>query len=184
MQTIKPVSESSRRIYAKRKSPQRFSLHFATLVILSVSGFLVAIAASWLLGNSHVTELFIQLHIIQANPPSWLMPPQVSNQYYLLAPTVVLFLLAQIVIKLSPQPDTWSRRLVAMILLTLFVRYFLWRSLSTLNLANPVEGIFSLTLLFMELLAMAGGAFQMVLQLTVRNRDREADKYSAAMKRE
>ena len=182
MQTIKPVSESSRGIYVKRKSPQRSSLHLATLVILSISGFVVAIATSWLLGNSHVTELFVQLHLIQANPPSWLMPPQVSNKYYLLAPTVVLFLLAQIVIKLSPQPNTWSRRLVAMVLLTLFVRYFLWRSLSTLNLANPVEGIFSLTLLFMELLAMAGSALQMLLQLTVKNRDRQADKYSAAMK--
>ena len=182
MQTIKPGSESSRGIYLKRKSSQRFSLHIATLVVLSILGFSVAIAASWLLGNSHVTELFIQLHLIQANPPSWVMPPQVSNRYYLLAPTIVLFALGQIVVKLSPQPNTWSRRLVAMVLLTLFIRYFLWRSLSTLNLANPVEGIFSVTLLFMELLAMVGGALQMLLQLTVKNRDREADKYSLAMK--
>lgn len=182
MQTIKPVSESSRGIYVKRKSTKRFSLHFATLVILSVLGFLLAIATSWLSGNSHVTELFIQLHLVQANPPSWLMPPQVSNQYYLLAPTVVLFVVGQIVIKLSPQPKSWSRRLVAMILLALFIRYFLWRSLSTLNLANPVEGIFSCTLLSMELLAMVGGALQMLLQLTVKNRDREADRYNVAMK--
>ena len=182
MQTIKPGSESSRGIYIKRKSSPRFSLHIATLVILSILGFSIALAVSWLLGNSHVTELFIQLHLIQANPPSWVMPPQVSNKYYLFAPTIVLFALGQIVVRLSPQPDTWSRRLVAMVLLTLFIRYFMWRSLSTLNLANPVEGIFSLTLLFMELLAMAGGALQMLLQLTVKNRDREADKYSLAMK--
>ena len=182
MQTIKPKSESSRGIYIKRKSSSGFSIHIATLVVLSILGFSMAIAVSWLLGNSHVTELFIQLHLIQANPPSWVMPPQVSNRYYLLAPTIVLFALGQVVVKLSPQPNTWSRRLVAMVLLTLFIRYFLWRSLSTLNLANPVEGIFSVTLLFMELLAMAGGALQMLLQLTVKNRDREADKYSLAMK--
>ena len=181
MQTIKPVSESSRGIYAKGKSSQRSSLHFATLMILSVLGFSGAIATSWLLGNSHVTELFIQLHIIQANPPSWLMPPKVGNQYYLLIPTVVLFVMAQVIIKLSPQPNKWSRRLVATVLLALFIRYFLWRSLSTLNLATPVEGIFSITLLCMELLAMAGGALQMLLLLTVKNRDREADKYSQAM---
>jgi cellulose synthase (UDP-forming) len=181
MQTIKPVSESSRGIYIKRKSSKRFSLHFTTLVILSVLGFSGAIAVSWLLGNTYITELFIQLHIIQANSPSWLMAPQVENKYYLLAPTVVLFVVAQVVIKLSPQPNTFSRRLVATILLALFVRYFLWRSLSTLNLANPVEGIFSLTLLFMELLAMSGGALQTLLLLTVKNRDREANKYSLAM---
>ncbi|MGD1920425.1 MAG: cellulose synthase catalytic subunit, partial [Pleurocapsa sp.] len=91
MQTIKPASESSRGIYAKRKSTPKFSLHLATLVILSVLGFLSAIAISWLLGNSHVTELFIQLHLVQANPPRWLMPPHVSNQYYLLTPAIILF---------------------------------------------------------------------------------------------
>ena len=182
MQTIKPGSESSRGIYIKRKFSLRFSLHITTLVILSALGFSVAIAVSWLLGNSYVTELFIQLHLIQANPPSWLMPPQVTSSYHLLAPTIVLFAVGQLVVRLSPQPRKWSRRLVAMILLTLFVRYFLWRSFSTLNLNDPVEGIFSLTLLFMELLAMAGGALQMLLLLTVKDRDREANRYSLAMK--
>ena len=182
MQTIKPVSKLRERAYVNRKFTKRFSLHTATLVILSVLGFLGAIAASWLLGNSHVTELFIQLHLIQTNSPSWLMPPQVGNQYYLLVPTVILFVLAQIVIKLSPTPTKWSRRLVAIVLFSLFIRYFLWRSLSTLNLADPVEGIVSLTLFFMELVAMGGSAFQLLLLLTVKNRDREADKYSLAVK--
>ena len=181
MQTIKPVSESRGRVYVNRKSTKRFSLHVTTLVILSVLGFLGAIAASWLLGNSHVTELFIQLHLIQANPPSWLMPPDV-HEYYLLAPTVILFVLAQVTIKLSPQPTKWSRRLVAIVLFSLFIRYFVWRSLSTLNLADPVEGIVSLTLFFMEFVAMAGSALQLLLLLTVKERDREADKYSLAVK--
>ena len=182
MQTIKPVSKSRRAVYASRKSSRRFSLHITTLVILSVLGFLGAIAASWLLGNSHVTELFIQLHLVQANPPAWLMPPQVTKEYYLLAPTAILFVLAQIVVKLSPQPTTWSRRLVAMVLLGLFLRYFAWRSLSTLNLSNPVDGIFSVALFSMELLAMVGGGMQLLLLQTVKNRDREADKYSVAVK--
>ena len=182
MQTIKPVSESRRGVYANRKLLNRFSLHITTLVILSILGFLGAIAASWLLGNSHVTELFIQLHLIQANPPSWLMPPQVAKEYYLLAPTVVLFALAQIIVKLSPQPNVWSRRLVATILLGLFLRYFAWRSLSTLNLANPVDGIFSITLFLMELLAMVGSGVQLLLLQTVKDRDREADRYSVAVK--
>ena len=181
MQTIKPVSESRGRVYVQRKSLRWFPVHTTTLIILFLLGFLGAIAISWLLGNAHVTELFMQLHLIQDNPPSWLMPPQVTNQYYLLIPAVILFVLAQITIRLSPQPQTWSRRLIATVLFALFLRYFLWRSLSTLNLADPVEGIFSLTLFAMELLAMSGSALQLLLLLTVKNRDREADRYSVAV---
>ena len=182
MQTIKPVSGAKRGVYVGRKSLRIFPLRIPTLLILSVSGCLGAIAISWLLGNSHVTELFIQLNLVEQNSSSWLNPPQVSNKYYLLVPTLILFLLAQAVIKLSPQPKPWSRRLVATILLALFIRYFLWRSLSTLNLANPVDGIFSILLLGMELLAMAGSALQALLLFTVKNRDGEADKYSVAVK--
>ncbi|MBE9045132.1 glycosyltransferase, partial [Pleurocapsales cyanobacterium LEGE 10410] len=152
------------------------------MLILSVLGLLGAIAISWLLGNSHVTELFIRLHLVQSNPPQWLLPPELSNEYYLLIPTIGLFITAQIVIKLSPQPQAWSRSLVATTLLVLFVRYFLWRSLSTLNLSNPADGIFSISLFVMEFLTMVGGAFQMMLLFTAKNRDREADKYSVAVK--
>ena len=179
MQTIKPVGK--RRVYDLKKSRNN-PVHPSTLLMLSVAGFFCAIALSWLLGNSQVTELFVRLHLVQSNPPQWLMPPQLSNQYYLLVPTVALFVLAQIMMKLSPQPQTWSRRLVATILLVLFVRYFLWRSLSTLNLANPVDGIFSISLFAMEFLTMIGGAFQMLLLFTAKNRDREADRYSEAVR--
>lgn len=182
MQTIKPASGNRRRVYATQKSWKGFPVHASTLLMLSVFGFLSAIAISWLLGNSHVTELFVHLHLVQSNPPQWLMPPKLENKYYLLLPTIALFTLAQIVIKLSPQPQSWSRRLVATILLVLFVRYFLWRSLSTLNFSNPTDGIFSVSLFAMELLTMVGGAFQMLLLFTVKNRDREADKYSVAVR--
>ena len=179
MQTIKPAA-GNRRVYDPKIRNQT-SIHTSTLLILSVLGLFGAIALSWLLGNPHVTELFVRLHLVQSNPPEWLMPPQFSNQYYLLIPTVALFILAQILMKLSPQPTVWSRRLVASILLFLFVRYFLWRSLSTLNLANPVDGIFSISLFAMEFLMMVGLAFQMLLLFTAKNRDREADKYSQAV---
>ena len=180
MQTIKPKSESR---VGTQKPWQQSAIPTTTLLILSVFGFLSAIAISWLLGNIHVTELFVQLHLIQSNPPQWLMPPNLGSKYYLLLPTVVLFISAQIVMKVSPEPKTWSRRLIAVVLLTLFVRYFLWRALSTLNLASPVEGIFSISLFAMELLAMVGTAFQMMLLFTTKDRDQEADKYSLAMKK-
>lgn len=182
MQTIKPASVDRAKVYNAQKSWRKSTVLITTVLILSVLGFLGAIAISWLLGNSHVTELFVQLHLIQSNPPQWLMPPNLGSKYYLLLPTVVLFVSAQIIMKLSPEPKTWSTRLIAAVLLTLFVRYFLWRSLSTINLSSPAEGIFSISLFTMELLAMVGTAFQMVLLFTVKNRDSEAEKYSVAVR--
>ena len=180
MQTIKPASRKRRGVYKTRKS-DRIPVRIPSLLILSVLGFFCAIAMSWLLGNSQVTELFVRLHLIQSNPPQWLMPPETTSEYHLLIPTLVLFIVAQGVIKLSPQPQVWSQRLVGTAMLALFVRYFLWRSLSTLNFSNPADGIFSVSLFVMELMAMIGGAFQMLLLFTAKNRDREADKYSVAV---
>ena len=182
MQTIKPASRNRRRVQKKQRSRQASFVHTPILLILSVLGFFCAIAASWFLGNAHVTELFVQLNLVQSNPPQWLMPPQFEHKYYLFLPTIALFLAAQVVMKLSPEPQIWSRRLVGSVFLALFVRYFLWRSLSTLNFANPLEFIFSISLFAMELLAMTGGAFQMLLLFTAKNRDREADKYSIAVR--
>ena len=181
MQTIKPTAVTEK-VCNPPQSWRKFNLQVPTLVILSALGFVGAIAISWLLGNSHVTELFVQLHLIQSNPPQWLMPPQLGNNYYLLVPTLILFLVAQVVMKLSPQPTVFSQRLVGMLCLLLFFRYFAWRSLCSLNVSNPVDGIFSITLLSMELLAMIGTAFQMLLLFTAKNRTRQADKCSIAVK--
>ena len=182
MQTIKPVSGKRRGVYSAAKSQHKFSIRVPTLLILSTLGFLGAIVISWSLGNSHVTALFQQLHLVQENPPQWLMPPQFDRNYYLLLPTLVLFVLAQVVMKLSPQPQMWSQRLVGVIFLALFVRYFLWRSLTTLNFSNPADGVFSVSLFAMELLAMIGSAFQMLLLFTAKNRDRQAEQCSIAVK--
>jgi cellulose synthase (UDP-forming) len=182
MQTIKPVSETRSKIFLDWQPRASIQIHVATLVLLVVLGLAGSIALSWLLGNSHVTELFVRLHLIEENPPLWLMPPQLGNKYYLLAPTLVLFLCAQVIMKLSPQPKSWSRKLVAGILLILIARYLLWRSLSTLNLANPVDGILSILLLAMEIVAMSAGTIQLLLMFWVKDRDREAAKYRSAAK--
>ena len=182
MQTIKPVSGKRTAAYSAPKSERKFSIRVPTLLILATCGFFCAIAVSWALGNYRVTALFQQLHIIQENPPQWLMPPQFDRDYYLLLPTLILFIVAQIVMKLSPQPGVWSQRLVGMIFLILFGRYFLWRSLTTLNFSNPADGVFSVSLFAMELLAMIGSAFQMLLLFTAKNRDRQAEQCSVAVK--
>ena len=182
MQTIKPGSRNRIGVYGSSQSWHKFPLQIPTLLILSTLGFVSAIAISWSLGNSHVTELFVRLHLFQENSPQWLMPPQVSSNYWLLLPSVLLFFAAQVVMKLSSKPQVWSQRLVGSVFLILFVRYFLWRSLTTLNFSSPAEGIFSASLFAMELLAMIGSAFQMLLLFTAKNRDRQADKCSIAVK--
>ena len=181
MKTFKPLSESKDKFSISLSLSSVLGLQPATLVLLTILGIFSAIVVSWLLGNSHVSELFAQLHLLQENPPTWLETPQLSNKYYLLVPTIVLFLSAQIIIKVSPQPQTWSRRIVVSILLLLTIRYLSWRALSTLNLSNPIDGIFSLTLLLMELLAMTGSIIQLLLIFTVKDRNQEADKYSQAV---
>lgn len=172
------ISESRGKIPISWSSSSAFGLQPATVFLLTILGFFTAVIFSWLLGNSYISELFAQLHILQENPPIWLETPQLSNKYYLLVPTILLFLLAQIIIQISPQPKTWSRRIVVSILLLLTIRYLSWRVLSTLNLSNPIDGIFSLTLLLMELLAMAGSILQLLMMFNIKERHLEAKQYS------
>ena len=177
MQTFRPISESKSKLSILLSS-SALSLQPATVILLTTVGFFTVVIFSWLLGNTYISELFAQLHILQENPPTWLETPQLNNKYYLLAPTILLFLSAQIIIKFSPQPKTWSRRIVVSILLLLTIRYLSWRVLSTLNLSNPIDGIFSLTLLLMELLAMSGSILQLLMMFNIKERHQEADRYS------
>jgi cellulose synthase (UDP-forming) len=149
--------------------------------MLGTIGFFGAIATSWFLGEDNISAFFAQMHFWQENPPTWIEAPQVSHPYYLLVPTAVLFLLAQGVMKLSPQPRTWARTVVVSILLALTVRYVLWRSLTTLNLADPLEGIFSLGLFFIEILIILFTSIQLYLNLKVKHRHEEADRMSVAV---
>jgi cellulose synthase (UDP-forming) len=169
--------KNSRRPFIKRV----LRLRMATLIILSIIGVASAIAVQWVMGEKTVTQFFAQLHVLQENPPIWLDIPMVGSQYYLLIPTVILGLISQVVTKLSPQPRTWSRVIVVSILLAVTIRYVVWRSLSTLNLSNPLDGVFSLGLLFMELLIIFSYSFQLYLMLKVKDRRREADRMAVGV---
>ena len=113
-------------------------------------------------------------------PFDWLEVPPVSHTYYLLAPTVVLLIVAQVVIKVSPRPRTWSKVLVVAMLLALTLRYVLWRS-STLNLADPLNGVLSLGLFLAELLFIFSNSLQLYLMLKAKPHHREADYHSIAV---
>ena len=150
----------------------------ATAVVLGISLSIAIIIGAWLTGEPTTQAGFAQLNALQQHPPGWLTVPTVRGQYLIIG-AIALAIGAFFVTKLSPQPRPWSRRLVVGILLLLTVRYVLWRTLATLNLANPLDGIFSLGLWFLEMLMLAGGTIQLFLLLNVKDRRREADRYAA-----
>lgn len=150
----------------------------ATLFLLAVVGLSGVIVVAWFAGIGKIPQLFAQIDFLQENPPMWLEVPKLMGEY-LLAPTVVLFMIAITIIKISPQPRTWSRGLVVGILLGLMIRYILWRSLSTLNVADPLNGFFSLGLFFLEMLMLASTTIQLFLMLKMKNRRREAEFFAA-----
>lgn len=111
----------------------------------------------------------------------WQHPPQWQAQKWPLLPTIVLFLVAWLVTKISPQPSPWSRAVVVSILIVLGGRYVWWRTFSTLNWQNWLQGFFSLSLYILEMLTIVAGALQLLLLLMERDRREEADRYSEAV---
>ncbi len=172
MATSQLDSQSFKQRLLKRVS----RLQLATLLMLSFIGF----AGAWIAGERTTSQFFAHLSLLQKNHPWWVSCPEVSWEY-LLAPTVVLFLTVLAVMKISPQPRTWSQVIVVGILLALIVRYILWRALSTLNLATPLNGVFSLVLFCMELLVIFSNSFQLYLVLKMKNRHALADRMAVAV---
>ncbi|MEO1299542.1 MAG: cellulose synthase catalytic subunit, partial [Cyanobacteria bacterium J06636_16] len=136
------------------------------------------IVAAWFAGQDQIESIFIQLGRIQANPPFWAEVPMLAA-HYLLVPAVTLFAVAWGITKLSPQPRTWSRVVVVMILLGLLIRYVSWRLSSTLDLSDPLTGSFSLLLVVMEMVGIVASVIQLTLLLRVRDRRSQADQLQA-----
>ncbi len=147
----------------------------ATLLIFGTIALSGVIVAAWFAGDGTISIIFEQLNQLQENPPMWIEAPMMVG-HYLLVWTVALMLVVIAITKISPQPRTWSRAVVVSILLVLTVRYLLWRSLSTLNLSTPLNGVFSLGLFGMELLLLSGGIIQLFLLLRTHDRRPEADR--------
>jgi cellulose synthase (UDP-forming) len=157
-----------------------FRPRVATLVLLLMIAIAGAVCAAWFAGEGTIQYIFERLNQIQELPPFWLEAPKVARRY-LLVPTIFLLLVALVLMRVSPQPRGMPRLIVVGILLLLTVRYVLWRSLTTLNLANPTDGVFSLGLFFLEMLMLASSTIQLVLMLRVRDRHREANQNAIAV---
>ena len=149
----------------------------ATLIMLSTLVMSGAIAAAWFTGQGTISAIFQQLYLLQESPPMWIEAPMMLGNYFLFW-AILLLLGVVLVTKISPRPQPWSRMLVVGILLVLTIRYLVWRSLTTLNLSTPLNGVFSLGLFFLELLMLAGSIIQLTLLFRVRDRRPEADHHS------
>lgn len=132
---------------------------WASLIMLGAIAISAAIAVAWFAGEGDISNIFAKINALQDSPPMWLEVPMVAGKY-LLAPTVILLAIALVIMKISPVPRARSRFIVAGILLVLTIRYIVWRSLSTLNLSNPLNGTFSLALFFLEMLMLTSGLIQ------------------------
>lgn len=152
-------------------------IQLATLVMLGTVMLAGSVVAAWFAGEGTINQIFQQLNRWQQQPPMWIEVPMMIG-HYLLFWTVALLLVVLVVMRVSPRPRTWSRRLVVSILAVLTIRYVVWRSLSTLNLSTPLNGAFSLGLFLLELVLLLGGMIQLVLLFRVRDRRSEADRLS------
>ncbi|VEP15483.1 Glycosyl transferase family 2 [Hyella patelloides LEGE 07179] len=149
----------------------------ATLVLLGIIFLAAIVALLWAAGVGQIADIFAYLNSLQQQPPMWVEAPMVMSRF-LLAPTVFFFLIAIIITKVSPEPQTWSRAIVIAILLGLTIYYVSWRSLSTLNLSSPLNGTFSIALFSLEMFTLFNSSLQLFLMLRVKNRQREANSVS------
>ncbi|MBD2313806.1 glycosyltransferase [Desertifilum sp. FACHB-1129] len=160
------------------RNSERFP--WVTLVMLGLLAIAGSLLVAWVADVRGVSQLFARLQMWQ-DAPHWLLDvPEISRQYLLL-PTLALVTIAIAVMHLSPVPQTWSRVVIVGILLALTLRYLLWRSLSTLNLSNPLDGAFSIALLLMEFSVIFSNSWQLYLNLKVKLRTREANRLSQAV---
>ncbi|MGB6295395.1 MAG: glycosyltransferase [Rivularia sp. (in: cyanobacteria)] len=174
------ITQSNQRKYRRNPRKSKFKVRLATLFLLSIVILSAIVVGAWFAGEDRINAIFAELNFLQRNPPMWLEAPMVTGKY-LLAPTVALLIAVLGIMKISPQPRIWSRRLVVVILLLLTGRYILWRSFSTLNLDTPLNGAFSLGLFCLEMFVLFSATIQLFLMLNVKERRHDADRNSIAV---
>ncbi|MEG4942151.1 glycosyltransferase [Microcoleus sp. F4-D5] len=161
--------------FHRRDSMPRNRIPIATTVMLGSVMLAGGLVAAWFSGNGTLDRLFAQLQAMQNHPPMWLQVPMVMGEY-LLTPTVALLAISWVIMRVSPVPRTWSRVVVVGILLMLVTRYLLWRSLTTLNVSDPLNGVFSIGLFLLEIFLLLTNILQLFLMLWVKDRRPEANR--------
>ncbi|MCA1904729.1 MAG: glycosyltransferase, partial [Cyanobacteria bacterium KgW148] len=139
------------------------------------------LALFWFTTEGHVATIGQKIVWLWHHPPQWMVTPIAHTQNLLLLPTMLLFVAAWLITKVSPQPRPWSRAVVIGVLIILALRYVWWRTFSTLNLENFTQAFFSLSLYALEMLTIVNGALQLFLLLMIRDRRADADRASEAV---
>lgn len=160
-------------LYRLLQQPQ-----WATFWFLGVAACLLAICFAWFTNIGGISQIFQTLDIWQLAAREWLKAPSDNAGWQL---SLALLAAAQVLMRVSPKPKAWSRFLAVTILLVLIARYLMWRLLTTLNLANPINGVSSLLLLGLEAITFAVAGVQIFLMLRERDRSADADRYSVAV---
>ncbi|WP_156820068.1 glycosyltransferase [Synechococcus sp. PCC 7336] len=172
------------RLAARRRSGLHWSrrrLYPATAILLGAIAASAAIVGLWFAGEPAIVQFFDQWQASIADPAAWGQAPEFMSPYLFWLPTLLMAGVVQFVMAISPQPRAWSRAAIAGILLVAIGRYAVWRSLATLNLDNPINGLASLLLYGMELLLMASAILRLCLFLKLGSRREQADRLSEAV---
>ncbi|AFZ44572.1 glycosyl transferase family 2 [Halothece sp. PCC 7418] len=176
------ISEFNSQRLSRRFRWRVSRLRLTTFVLLTVILIAAGIAIAWFAGEGTITQLFDQLYQLQQNPPQLLEAPMNASRRQLLLPALILLGLVFIITKTVPTPRGWARFVIVVILLALTGRYLVWRSMTTLNLSDPLNGTISLTLFALEMLILVSSGIQLFLMLNVKNRSPQADQLEPDVK--
>lgn len=127
--------------------------------------------------QSHSAVLPLQINLSQVRfLPEFLQPP--DQPFDLWLPTLIV---AYICILLPFIPsNNWTRLIVRTLLLILVIRYFVWRTIASLDLSHWAIATFSLLIYFIEVI----GIISLVLHIpqsiwsSAKKRTAQADRYS------
>lgn len=166
-----PVSRQSRRWHGSRVGI------FFLIVLIAIAGIVIGFG-DWFKPAPGMIILQ-NLQFWQDHPPTWLTVPEFSTSSWLYLPTLLAWGITQIVMAISPRQKAWSRLIIVGLSLGLTLRYVLWRSLTTLNLVDPVTALVSIGIWGMEIGGIAGASLQLTWLLRLKSRRRQADAYAA-----
>ncbi|WP_017292919.1 glycosyltransferase family 2 protein [Geminocystis herdmanii] len=150
------------RLQSKSFSPRLF--------IIALVSSSIAIILTWIFSNNFIDKI--------AN----IFPCFNQSNLLLFLPLIIGISIVQTTITLSPNQQKWSRIIIVFTSLFFMIRYFWWRSNSTLNLIDPINSIFSIGLLLIEIAFIVSPFWQGILTLNIKNRKTQADRMEEAVK--
>ena len=156
-------------------------LYPITIIIFVLSSILVGIFFAWITRQEIITYFFNFLYLQQKNLLLWLKLHEFNSYFPLFLPLIIGVLIVQITMQLSPQQKKWSRIIIVLTSLFFMIRYFFWRSHSSLNLSDPINSIFSILLFAIELAFIINLFWQTIITLKIKSRKSQAHRMSEAV---